>query len=291
MEYIIIYLVINNNYILFLAAYDEPRSLPNLKRSRSRPPLIQQRQVMGSPNPSPTISRNNSQEPLYKSTSLETRSRTPSPSETTNQQSFDYYGTANLTDRSRSPSPTSGGKSGSGKRTGGRKLPTLPSKPSSLNITTAQQSPHDYMPKVLPSPTVPQPQKSPGSINFPKLSASPTHKTGHGLPTQYPPTTSHQHHRHHRHLTPSSSYSPTEPLPPPPHRHTPRKATLPGSFTGYTDKTTGNFRNDDQELEMMSKSSETVPNGFKPRRFSTSGDSQRKYRDGNQSDSNDDDWF
>ena len=31
------------------------------------------------------------------------------------------------------------------------------------------------MPHVIPSPTIPQPHKSPGSINFPKLSASPTH--------------------------------------------------------------------------------------------------------------------
>ena len=32
------------------------------------------------------------------------------------------------------------------------------------------------MPRVMPSPTIPQPSKSPGSINFPKLNPSPTHK-------------------------------------------------------------------------------------------------------------------
>ena len=32
------------------------------------------------------------------------------------------------------------------------------------------------MPHVIPSPTIPQPHKSPGSINFPRLSASPTHR-------------------------------------------------------------------------------------------------------------------
>ena len=142
--------------------------------------------MVGSPLPSPTASRSNSREPLYRTTSLETRSRSPSPHPTpTPTPQHEYYGSANLTDRSRSPSPTSaigagprGGPGGSGGGAGPagkrhqRRLPATPQKPSSLNLPKRHD---DRMPHVIPSPTIPQPHKSPGSINFPRLSASPTH--------------------------------------------------------------------------------------------------------------------
>ena len=158
-------------------------------RVRARPPLQSQRQVVGSPLPSPAVSRSNSREPLYRPTSLETRSRSPSPHPTPTPSSHhEYYGTSNLTDRSRSPSPSS--NAGTLKR-GGRKLPPTPQKPSSLNLPK-KRSEGGHMPHVLPSPTVPQPHKSPGSINFPKLNASPTHRAVHrqqqgGRHTSQPP--------------------------------------------------------------------------------------------------------
>jgi hypothetical protein len=127
---------------------------------------------MGSPLPSPTPSRSNSREPLYRTTSLETRSRSPSPHPTpTPTPQHEYYGSACLTDRSRSPSPTSGVTRS---KRAGRKLPATPQKPSSLNLLQKPRT-AENMPHVIPSPTVPQPHKSPGSINFPKLNASPTH--------------------------------------------------------------------------------------------------------------------
>nr|BAA13136.2 voltage-dependent calcium channel [Heterololigo bleekeri] len=137
-------------------------------RGRHRPPLQQQGQVMGSPLPGPTSRR---KEPtFYRSTSLENRSRSPSPNltPTSTLHQHEYYGSAGLTDRSRSPSPTM-----TPPRKATRKLPAVPSKPSTLNL--AQTRPRENMPRVMPSPTVPQPSKSPGSINFPRLNASPTH--------------------------------------------------------------------------------------------------------------------
>lgn len=140
-------------------------------RHKPRPPLQSQANVIGSPLPSPQPLRKRDST-FYRSTSLETRSRTPSPSTTTPSQTpqQEYYGTANLTDRSRSPSPAT---SPPKKQKQGRKLPTVPLKPSSLNL--AQPKLKENMPRVLPSPTIPQPPRSPGSINFPRLNASPTH--------------------------------------------------------------------------------------------------------------------
>ncbi|ELU14543.1 hypothetical protein CAPTEDRAFT_199497 [Capitella teleta] len=171
-------------------------------RSRGRPPLTQQNQV-GSPQPSPSPSRSNSREPLYRATSLETRSRTPSPKRAMAlDQHAEYYGSSNLTDRSRSPSPGSvtsiraeraasaaaAAAAAAAKKQSGRKLPQTPQKPSTLNLEAGRgpsagasgggglkSRTEDRMPHVLPSPTIPQPHKSPGSINFPKLNASPTH--------------------------------------------------------------------------------------------------------------------
>ena len=176
---------LHESFASFFAAghHDENLNIPasplprgrsrSRSRSRTRPPLTQQRQVIGSPLPSPTPSRSNSREPLYRTTSLETRSRSPSPHFTpTPSQMHEYYGTANLTDRSRSPSPTSVASAGSKPKRGGRRLPATPQKPSSLNLPKRRDA---HMPHVIPSPTIPQPHKSPGSINFPKLNASPTH--------------------------------------------------------------------------------------------------------------------
>ncbi|XP_064650227.1 voltage-dependent calcium channel type A subunit alpha-1-like isoform X7 [Lineus longissimus] len=159
-----------------------PRLSRGRSRSRTRPPLQQQRQVIGSPNPSPIPSRSGSREPLYRATSLETRSRSPSPHPTpTPTPLHEYYGTANLTDRSRSPSPSS-----SPPKRPGRRLPPTPNKPTTLNLPPKKD---DNMPHVIPSPTIPQSHRSPDSINFPKLSASPTHVPKLAMPT--PPRKSH----------------------------------------------------------------------------------------------------
>ena len=248
---IIIYLIIY--FVSFTGLPDDPRMSPRSRTTRQqskigRPPLTQQQQVMGSPNPSPTPSRSNSREPLYKSTSLETRSRTPSPSETINQQSHDYYGRANLTDRSRSPSPptstaastvtgvglnqlppttglggSTGGLNTLSKRPG-RRLPPTPNKPSSLNIPKSrgggpsddQQLQQPHMPKVLPSPTIAPAHKSPGSINFPRLNASPTRLPQYNIPpssrlgTGGQSTNKQAERQHHHHPNRPQPFSPTE---------------------------------------------------------------------------------
>lgn len=112
-----------------------------------------------------------------RNTSLETRSRSPSPNPTpTPGPVYEYYGTANLTDRSRSPSPSSTVQTeGASRKSASTRQPvTVPKKPSALNLSPFYAGAN--MPRVLPSPTVPQPHhKSPGSINFPKLSVSPSH--------------------------------------------------------------------------------------------------------------------
>ncbi|XP_048245637.1 voltage-dependent calcium channel type A subunit alpha-1-like isoform X9 [Haliotis rufescens] len=186
--------------------HDDSLSVPSSPQMRGRthsrnirPPLTQQYPVYGSPHPSPKPPRKNRESTFYRSTSLENRSRSPSPNPNLSQSQLEYYGSANLTDRSRSPSPAQ-----SPPKRVGRKLPPVPvSKPSSLNL--AQPKLKESMPRVMPSPTVPQPPKSPGSINFPKLNASPTH-----LPKlNIPPHSSH-------HVPPPGRlgrpepYSPTE---------------------------------------------------------------------------------
>ncbi|XP_074655928.1 voltage-dependent calcium channel type A subunit alpha-1-like [Tubulanus polymorphus] len=146
-----------------------PRLSRGRSRSRNRPPLQQQRQVIGSPNPSPAVSRSGSREPLYRATSLETRSRSPSPcASPTDTPIHEYYGSSNLTDRSRSPSPSM-----SPPKRAPRRLPPTPNKPTTLNLPVKRQD--EKMPHVVPSPTIPQSHRSPGSINFPRLNASPTH--------------------------------------------------------------------------------------------------------------------
>lgn len=172
-------------------------SSPQLRgrsRTRSRPPLQYQFQVSGSPLPSPTTHRQ--KDAFYRSTSLESRSRSPSPHMTPSLSAHqEYYGSANLTDRSRSPSPIP-----TPPRRPARKLPPVPSKPSTLNFAQAKSK--DNLPRVLPSPTVPQPSKSPGNINFPKLSASPTHIPRINRPPQHIPPPGR--------LSRPEPYSPTE---------------------------------------------------------------------------------
>ena len=170
---------------------DEPsQSLPNSPkggrsrtRSRPRPPLTMQSNVVGSPCPSPQPLRKRDST-FYRSTSLETRSRSPSPTNTTSSQTpiQEYYGTANLTDRSRSPSPVA--SSPPKKQARRLPMPPKPPKPSSLNL--AQPKLKENMPRVLPSPTIPQPPKSPGSINFPRLNKSPSHVPKHNIPPNRP---------------------------------------------------------------------------------------------------------
>ncbi|XP_013405209.2 probable voltage-dependent N-type calcium channel subunit alpha-1B [Lingula anatina] len=146
---------------------DSPQ-LRGRSRSRSRPPLQQQRPVMGSPAASPVGSRasspaSSSRQNLYRTTSLETRSRSPSPSGTaTSTPQHEYYGRVNLTDRSRSPSPATARRN--------RRLPhTPPSKPMTLPLGQMMDQPGDVysgnLPRVVPSPTVPK--ASPSNINFP----------------------------------------------------------------------------------------------------------------------------
>ena len=161
--------------------HEENNSNPNSPQMRGRPrvkrpPLMSQPHVMGSPLPSPHPPR---KQEMYRSTSLETRSRTPSPNPTpTSTPMNEYYGTSNLTDRSRSPSPSLSSPVNTPPKRSSRKLPVVPqphpTKPSTLNL--AQPKLKENMPRVMPSPTIPQPSKSPGSINFPKLNPSPTHK-------------------------------------------------------------------------------------------------------------------
>ncbi|WAR31932.1 hypothetical protein MAR_034474, partial [Mya arenaria] len=115
------------------------RSRPRVKR----PPLIPQHHVMGSPLPSPQPRKRSE---MYRSTSLETRSRSPSQSHPFIHSMNEYYGGSNLTDRSRSPSPVA----------------------SPVN-TPPRDQPGSY--QCLPFNIT----KS-GSINFPRLNTSPTHK-------------------------------------------------------------------------------------------------------------------
>lgn len=137
----------------------------------NRPPLKQQSQALCSPTPSP-LRNVTIQESLSRNTSLETRSRSPSPNPTPIGTSpYEYYGTSNLIDRSRSPSPSSLSEEGTHLLL--RRQPATPQKPAALNLSVRQI---DNMPHVLPSPTIPQPHRSPGSINFPRLSPSPSHE-------------------------------------------------------------------------------------------------------------------
>ena len=116
-------------FVLFAGRHDDLNYPGQRGRTMNRSPL-----------PSPIPSRSNSREPLYRATSLETRSRSPSPHPTpTPTQMHEYYGSVNLTDRSRSPSPTSPSIASDSVRgfqgaRGARRLPVTPQKPSSLQL-------------------------------------------------------------------------------------------------------------------------------------------------------------
>ena len=166
-------------------------SPPVLRRGRSvgqrsgRPPLESQPTVSGvSPAPSPhraAAVAAGRESPISRATSLDTRSRSPSPHAgvpSAASAAVEYYGTAKLTDRSRSPSPTPSLPVELERRPRPR-LP--PQKPTALDLPQPGRrrvggALEDRMPHVLPSPTVPPPpHRSPGSINFPRLSPSPSH--------------------------------------------------------------------------------------------------------------------
>ena len=157
---------------------DVPPPPRGRSRTRRRPPLQSQQKVM-----SPQQSRNNSREPLYRTTSLDTRSRTPSPhaANSPTQSQLEYYGSVNLTDRSRSPSPDTARKMKTASKTRNtRKLPAIPQKPHTLNLPKKHLE-SGTMPQMLPSPTM---TKSASSINFPQLNASPTHRPHQPMPSR-----------------------------------------------------------------------------------------------------------
>ncbi|KAL8602085.1 hypothetical protein ACOMHN_007355 [Nucella lapillus] len=242
-------------------------------RSSGRPPLHTQSPVLGSPLHSPGHSsrRGRDDHGFYRSTSLETRSRTPSPNHSPSPSQKEYYGSTNLIDRSRSPSPSlahsppkrtprklpsvpfvpttpppgmgpghvavpvgappraavatksaagtpargggpgggggggmsatpvrgaapaetpprgnaepamkgeppagASGRAGNSPKLSGATTPgrVAATKPASLNLT--QPKLKEAMPRVMPSPTIPQPPRTPSNINFPRLSTSPT---------------------------------------------------------------------------------------------------------------------
>ncbi|XP_022648011.1 voltage-dependent calcium channel type A subunit alpha-1-like isoform X2 [Varroa destructor] len=163
--------------------------------------------------------------PEYKTTSLSRRSRSPSPSSQRSSQHpastshphrqqhcrtpthSEYYGTTQLEQRSRSPSPATSAQSlpvaavGSrrGRRGGGRRLPPTPNKPSTLLLLQSGN-----MPFVANSPTLTQYEC--GTINFPHVSASPTHSTPSHVTSwsRHPHTIAHPAHlqQQQQHLSP-----------------------------------------------------------------------------------------
>jgi len=155
---------------------------PGLWSPRTRPP-----DALLSPPPSRRAPFNQPP-PLYRTTSLDARSRTPSPRLHRPCSPHEYYGTANLTDRSRSPSPDLAPRSTESGRSAGappRKPPGgIPLNTTSSHVVAgnrrrrrrgsmAASATVGRMPHVLPSPTI-TPDRSPGQINFPRLIASPS---------------------------------------------------------------------------------------------------------------------
>ncbi|KAK6195079.1 hypothetical protein SNE40_000584 [Patella caerulea] len=145
-----------------------PNSPQLVTRSRSRNRISGHYGQSGSPSPSPTPHRRDRDSTFYRSTSLETRSPSPTSNPNGSPPQQEYYGSAILRDRSRSPSPLQ-----SPPKRSGRRLPPVPTKPSSLNLAQPKLKDNN-MPRVMPSPTIPTQSRSPGSINFPRLNASPT---------------------------------------------------------------------------------------------------------------------
>ncbi|XP_014668456.1 PREDICTED: voltage-dependent calcium channel type A subunit alpha-1-like [Priapulus caudatus] len=157
---------------------------PELQRGRSRirRPRVGAKSpaVVAPPSPMPPAAPPPQQQhaapplppPNFKTTVLNQRSRSPSPVLT--PSSNEYYGTAQLDLRSRSPSPATDAEHGSLRRPP-RRLPPTPNKPSTLNLQLRRADRTVQLPHVAQSPTLPAPDpQSPDSINFPRLSASPT---------------------------------------------------------------------------------------------------------------------
>ncbi|GFO19989.1 voltage-dependent l-type calcium channel subunit alpha-1c, partial [Plakobranchus ocellatus] len=184
-------------------------------RQRPRPPLQAQSPVLGSPLPSPAYPRargvgisggvggpgnggNGDGDPsgFYRSTSLETRSRSPSPNLTATPPT--RSGSTSLIQRSRSPSPAA---SPPMTRRPNRRLPpdprlsqppsnissttSSPAKPASLNLSEPRyrgepRHPPASAPSAPPTKdTLPvrgaaSPPGRAGNINFPRLNPSPT---------------------------------------------------------------------------------------------------------------------
>ncbi|XP_028967315.1 voltage-dependent calcium channel type A subunit alpha-1 [Galendromus occidentalis] len=159
-----------------------------------------------------TSSRQTSPTEYRSETAHHQRSRSPSPSSPTQhtasstrhhrKQQYrtpthsEYYGTAHRERRSRSPSPATSAQSLPVAQSGcravhtrrGRMLPPTPNKPSTLlllrsakigNVLTNYQ-----LPSVALSPTLAQ-YRHAGSINFPKVSASPTRSTASHMVTTW----------------------------------------------------------------------------------------------------------
>ncbi|KAK6980046.1 voltage-dependent calcium channel type A subunit alpha-1, partial [Biomphalaria glabrata] len=158
-------------------------------RQRARPLLQTQSQVQSSPLPSPGVPRfkNVGDSGFYRSTSLETRSRSPSPNLTASPPL--RSGSTSLIQRSRSPSPSISAASPPMIQRHHRRLPNAPSPSSSSGSVTTTSSPSKPVTLNLSEPryrnniaikdTLPvRGAISPpgrGNINFPRLNASPTH--------------------------------------------------------------------------------------------------------------------
>ncbi|KAH9505340.1 hypothetical protein Btru_058406 [Bulinus truncatus] len=193
-------------------------------RQRSRPPLQSQSPVLGSPLPSPGHSRlrNMGDSGFYRSTSLETRSRSPSPNLTASPPL--RSGSISLIQRSRSPSPSmiaasppminrqhrrlpmapsSNSSSGSGTTT-----TTSPAKPVTLNLSEPRYRSNIATKDTLPVRGAISPPGR-GNINFPRLNASPTHIPKLNIP-----------------VSASSSGTAVAPIPPHHHRHAPPPGRL-----------------------------------------------------------------
>ncbi|OQR78493.1 voltage-dependent calcium channel-like [Tropilaelaps mercedesae] len=225
--------------------------------------------------------------PEYRTTSLNRRSRSPSPSSQHSSQHpastshhhrqqhcrtpthSEYYGTTQLERRSRSPSPATSAQSlpvtavggRRGRRGGGRRLPPTPSKPSTLLLlqsaaldvaTTANYQ----LPSVAHSPTLAQYQC--GTINFPHVSASPTHST----PSHITAWSRHPHAAHQTHLQQQLQQ---QQQPPPPPLLQEQAAGLAHAGYGSTSPQQSPFYRDVRHPPRHLQSPmQQLPNGYKP---------------------------
>nr|AAO83841.1 voltage-dependent non-L-type calcium channel alpha-1 subunit isoform A [Lymnaea stagnalis] len=192
-------------------------------RQRSRPPLQAQSPVLGSPLPSPAHPRvrGGGDSGFYRSTSLETRSRSPSPNLTASPPP--RSGSTSLVQRSRSPSPSLVAASPPMTSSAHRRLPVAPSstsssgsgvttmspaKPVSLNLSEPRYRDNIAIKDTLPVRGAPSPPGR-GNINFPRLNASPTRVPKLNIP-----------------VSSTSGIAAASPLPPHHHRHAPPPGRL-----------------------------------------------------------------